>query len=31
MQTVFSSARPTWKIYLVFLVPMMMANILQSL
>jgi putative MATE family efflux protein len=31
MQTAFSSARPTWKIYLLFLVPMMMANVLQSL
>jgi putative MATE family efflux protein len=31
MQTAFSSATPTWKIYLVFLVPMMMANVLQSL
>jgi Na+-driven multidrug efflux pump len=31
MQTAFSSGQPTWKIYLVFLVPMMMANILQSL
>jgi putative MATE family efflux protein len=31
MQTAFSSGRPTWKIYLMFLVPMMMANILQSL
>ena len=31
MQTAFSSATPTWKIYLVFLVPMMLANILQSL
>ncbi|MEO8314424.1 MAG: MATE family efflux transporter [Pseudomonadota bacterium] len=31
MRTAFSSGQPTWKIYLMFLVPMMMANILQSL
>jgi putative MATE family efflux protein len=31
MQTAFSSGQPTWKIYLAFLVPMMMANVLQSL
>src|SRR4029450_7252820 len=31
MRTAFSSGQPTWKIYLLFLVPMMMANILQSL
>jgi putative MATE family efflux protein len=31
MRTAFSSGQPTWKIYLAFLVPMMMANILQSL
>jgi putative MATE family efflux protein len=31
MRTVFSSGKPTWKIFLIFLVPMMLANILQSL
>jgi putative MATE family efflux protein len=31
MRTAFSSGQPTWKIYLIFLVPMMMANVLQSL
>src|ERR1044071_9209905 len=31
MRTAFSPGRPTWKIYLVFLVPMMLANVLQSL
>jgi putative MATE family efflux protein len=31
MRTAFSSGQPTWKIYLMFLVPMMLANILQSL
>ena len=31
MRSAFSSGQPTWKIFLMFLVPMMMANILQSL
>ncbi|MEO6079745.1 MAG: MATE family efflux transporter [Steroidobacteraceae bacterium] len=31
MRTVFSPGQPTWKIFLMFLVPMMLANILQSL
>ncbi len=31
MRTAFSSGQPTWKIFLMFLVPMMLANILQSL
>jgi putative MATE family efflux protein len=31
MRTAFSSGKPTWKIFLIFLVPMMLANILQSL
>jgi putative MATE family efflux protein len=31
MRSAFSSGQPTWKIFLMFLVPMMLANILQSL
>jgi putative MATE family efflux protein len=31
MRSAFSTGQPTWKIYLMFLVPMMLANILQSL
>src|SRR6266567_2964132 len=31
MRTAFSSGQPTWKIFMIFLVPMMLANILQSL
>jgi putative MATE family efflux protein len=31
MRPAFSSSQPTWKIFLAFLVPMMLANILQSL
>jgi putative MATE family efflux protein len=31
MRPAFSSGQPTWKIFLAFLVPMMLANILQSL
>ena len=31
MRPAFSSDRPTWKIFLTFLIPMMLANILQSL
>jgi putative MATE family efflux protein len=31
MRSAFSSGQPTWKIFMIFLVPMMLANILQSL
>jgi putative MATE family efflux protein len=31
MRPAFNADQPTWKIFLVFLVPMMLANILQSL
>lgn len=31
MRPVLDPAQPTWKIFLIFLVPMMLANVLQSL
>ncbi|MEY2853494.1 MAG: hypothetical protein RL030_626, partial [Pseudomonadota bacterium] len=31
MRPMFNAQTPTWKVYLIFLVPMMLANILQSL
>jgi putative MATE family efflux protein len=31
MRPMFSAQTPTWKVFLVFLVPMMLANVLQSL
>ena len=31
MRPAFNPNAPTWKVFLMFLVPMMLANILQSL
>jgi len=31
MRPAFNPATPTWKVFLMFLVPMMLANVLQSL